>query len=132
MIKKFIENIIKEKGIENYSLNHGSFTSDEWANGLNLGKDICIVYQADVLISADNLADFMTKGLFQLKSVNETVNYTHKMRLSEMAGLIQLSSDYVSVHHTKLEYSALNPGIATGIYSGHFNYWLIKKIDHIC
>jgi len=126
-----LHKLIESKISGNYSLIQGFFKKSDWTNGLQLGADLIVVYDMNIIANIDSVNSLLLENLFLIKSQKEVVNYSELCKVETLGGLVQLSSDIVSFHDTKLFFEELTPGILTKIYSGYFKYYIIKTGENV-
>jgi len=126
MLEFYIKEAAKQAGFEKYSLKNGIFTQPNWSAGLKVHDDIIIVTEFVALCSIPAISDLTTKNVAILESPGRKIDYKHMIKFNEVAGAIQLSSDFISVHSTILEVDVTNP-VWDSIYSGHFKYILLRR-----
>ena len=126
MIKTQIEQYVRENNIKSYSIVPGTWVYSDWSAGLNIGNDVCFITKLNALVSVDLITDIASKGLFFIKSTKKIIDYSNIVRFNDVSGNIQIFSDLISIHNTKILYEVRTPSIITNIYNGFFEYYLLK------
>ena len=132
--KKIIEDWAIENALnlDDYQYTKSIYPYSKWANSIILGSgDFIMIYDFTIVGTIASLSDLRDKNLLQIMSPNSTVNYKELIKATDIAGSIQLNSDYVSFHYNKIELQQLGTGnMFTDIFSGYLAYLYFKKIKN--
>ena len=129
LLTALVDQFVKERDIKQYSLNNIIWPSSDWTDNLKLGKEFAFIYNMSAILSVADPSD-LVKGLFTVKSANlDDVMYKDMFLFSDIsAGLIQVESDFISIHENKIIYKVDPDPMFTEIYSGHFKILLLKPL----
>jgi len=127
VIDALIKKYLSENNIVKYDIQTGFWNYEDWATPLKLGNNVAFVCEMNVIVAIDNVDDF-SKGLFIIESENQKVDYKQLVKAIDIAGAVQLSSDFISIHHTELKLTESSPSIYSKIYTGHFKYVILSNI----
>lgn len=139
MLGKAIDIFCKNRGIEDYSIQFERITYKEISNNLvldanneglyshKLGSSFAFVYDFLMAGLVDNPSN-LNKGLVTLESdLEKGINYAECCKISEVAGLVVMQSDLISIHTNRLEirFPAMADLAFSSIDYGYVSYILL-------
>jgi len=128
MLDTIITQYIKKNNIKKFDVEEKVWTNNNWSNSLRLGKDIAFFYEMNIICAVSSVSDF-SKGLFSLESPDNKINYKNIVKAIDIAGAVQLTSNYISVHHSEVEHVVDSTTVYSSIYSGYYKYVLLKILE---
>lgn len=126
MLDYYINKIITELGIKNFSITHKAAIAGDFP--LLLHQDIIIVHNVNICISVAQLIDPNITTIVKLESPVRRIEYNKNVfQVSLIDNVnVQLNSRIISYHNTRLDFTQ---AAGLNIMLGHIDYILIHNKD---
>jgi hypothetical protein len=129
MIREFIKNHIIPNTFNDYKLNNGIWTLQDWQstdnNPFYIGNSLVFIYYFQMIGIVDDITDF-ANGLAIIeneKFVSKRVDYKNLVKYTPLDGAYIASSDFISVHQKTIKITLPTTNVFSSKISGHIAYY---------